>query len=252
MENIKLIIAYDGKPFKGWQDNFKDLSIEGILRTAVEKIQQHPVELMAASRTDTGVHAEGQVVTFKTPCLRKKPSQFLLSLNALLPAAIRVLDVSQTALSFHPTLDALKKEYHYFACYAPVCLPRMQGTTWHTPGDLNISLMQRAAALLIGTHDFSAFCNSFGKALYANTWRTLIDIEICSLDNSLIKFRVTGTNFLYKMVRNIVGTLVYIGRNKLSLEDLQRLIQGRKRSEAGITAPPHGLTLYQIFYKELS
>lgn len=245
-QQVKLIVAYDGSYFKGWQDNHKDLTIEAVLRKEIETIQRHPIELQAASRTDAGVHAEGQVVTFKTPHLKKHPSQFLLSLNFLLPRSIRILDVSFVDAHFHPSIDALSKEYHYWICYDRMILPRFQNTTWHTPGNIDSNLMEKGAVLLTGTHDFKAFSNNKIKC-YENTVRTIYKIEINYFEK-MIQIKIVGSSFLYKMVRNIVGSLVYLSRGKIAFSTFEKLIYNCSRKEAGMTAPAQGLTLHKVNY----
>jgi tRNA pseudouridine38-40 synthase len=223
-------------------------SIEGTLRTAIEKIQQHPVSLDAASRTDAGVHADAQLVTFSTPQLRKDPASFLLSLNCLLPPSIRVLDVVEEADDFHPSLSAEGKIYHYWLANGVVLPPKWRWTTWHTPGALDLALMHEAARLLIGTHNFAAFCNELSNTHFSDTYRTLTAINISQYEDNRLCIHISGTNFLYKMVRNIVGTLVYIGRRRLSIEMLHRLLENGIRAEAGVTAPAQGLTLHKVLY----
>lgn len=245
---VKLTIAYDGTDYKGWQDSKMGPSIESTLRSAIEQIQQHPVQLDAASRTDAGVHAEAQYVTFTTPLLRKEPFAFLLSLNALLPPSIRVLDVAYADEGFHPTLQALGKEYHYWLAYGPVMQPKWRWTTWHTPGILDINLMREAANILVGTHDFAAFCNELLQRNFSDTVRTITSINIQEYENQHLCIKVAGTHFLYKMVRNIAGTLVYVGRGRISPETVRQLLQGSDRTRAGMTAPAHGLTLHKVFY----
>lgn len=246
--HYKLVIAYDGTDFKGWQDNHRDPSIEKTLRLTLEKILQHPVTLEAASRTDAGVHAEGQVVTFSSPCLRKSPDKFILSLNALLPPSIRGLSLEEVEGTFHPTLAARGKEYHYKVCFGPVMSPHQRWTTWHTPGPLNITSMQKACELMTGTHDFAAFCNILSERQFTSTFRTLQCVELDLINMHTLNIRVMGESFLYKMVRNIAGTLVYVGRGKIDLNSVPSLLKGGKRPEAGVTAPAHGLTLVRVFY----
>lgn len=245
--NYKLIVAYDGTAYKGWQDNHIAPSIEGALKAVIEQIQQHHVQLLAASRTDAGVHAEGQVVTFEAHVLRKEPNEFLLSLNALLPPDIRVISIENVPTTFHPTLDAQSKEYHYRLCFGPILMPLQRWTTWHFPTQLNVDLMQEAAACLVGNHDFSAFCNELAETNYTDTYRTLYKVEIEQQESNLL-FKCVGANFMYRMVRNLVGTLVYVGNGKISLQDFKGLLKGKDRTHAGITAPAHGLTLFKVRY----
>lgn len=245
---LKLTIAYDGTNYKGWQDSRMGPSVEGTLRAVIEQIQQHPVQLQAASRTDAGVHADAQVATFETEALRKDPDNFLLSCNALLPPSIRILEVEKVRKEFHPSLQTTGKEYHYWLTYGTVLLPKLRWTTWHTPGELDFPKMEKAAEILTGTHDFAAFCNERPQKHYSDTIRTINDIRFETNAGQLLCIKISGTNFLYKMVRNLVGTLIYVGRGKLTLEELPHLLQGGVRAQAGVTAPAHGLTLHKVFY----
>lgn len=237
MKNIVLTVAYDGTTFFGWQKTEEGPSIEGHLKKALEQIVQHPVELQAASRTDRGVHAEGQVVNFFT---EKEIS--LLSINALLPKEIRVCRLQEESDTFHPTLDVLSKEYHYKVCLGPVQQPSRRHLSWHVPHELDLARMKEAAALLEGMHDFSAFCT---KVKRFDAIRTLEKMRIFE-DGDALLFVVRGDNFLYKMVRTLVGSLIHVGRGKLT--DLGAVLHSRERVEAGMTAPAHGLSLKKVFY----
>lgn len=236
-KNIALTIAYDGTSFYGWQETKEGPSIEGHLKEALERILQHPVELQAASRTDRGVHAQGQVVNFFTP---KELS--LLSINALLPKEIRVCDLKEENDAFHPTLDAVGKEYHYRICLGPVQQPSLRQISWHVPHKLDVEKMKKAAKYLEGTHDFSAFCT--GERRFDAT-RTLDKVSIFEDKDGLL-IVVRGDSFLYKMVRTLVGTLVHIGRGKI--ENIEQVLQSKERVEAGEAAPAHGLVLKKVFY----
>lgn len=249
--NIVLEIAYEGTQFLGWQKTMMGSSIEGTLQFVIEQILQHPVTLQAASRTDAGVHAKGQIVNFFTP-KQLNFDQFKKSLNALLPKSIIVLNVFKAPASFHPTLSSAGKEYRYYVCNGVTQLPWHQNFSWHTYYPLDLEKMKKASLLLLGTHDFGSFCNVKKNETYTNTVRTLSSIEISSLEEMRLCFKIIGTSFLYKMVRNIVGTLVYIGRGKLTLCDLSKLLKTTDRTQAGITAPSCGLFLTKVFYDEES
>jgi tRNA pseudouridine38-40 synthase len=252
-ENVKLTIAYDGTCYGGWQENPQAHTVEGELRKALERIQQHSIILQAASRTDAGVHADAQIVNFTTPQLRKDPGTLVLSLNALMPQDIRVLEAKLMPLDFHPTLDVVGKEYHYWINHGRIQYPKDRWTVWHHPYPaLNYTAIREATCLLIGTHDFAAFCRPTKLEQYKNTIRTIEAIDIESHPTQHLLIKVRGNHFLYKMVRTIVGTLIAVGRGELSLENLCLLLQQKKRAAAGMTAPAHGLTLYRVFYPETS
>jgi len=247
--NVKMIIAYDGTCYLGWQKTRMGMSIEEVLQECLEKILQEKISLQAASRTDAGVHAEGQVVNFFTT---KKISneRLKLSLNSLLPKDIAILHVENASADFHPTLDCIGKEYHYHLCFGSVQYPRHRFYSWHFPQELNADNMRQAAASLIGEHDFSAFCNFKKNAAYSNYIRQIQDIEILELPQKRLCIKIRGNHFLYKMARNIAGTLVYVGCGKLSLEDLPEILGSKKRTLAGMTAPAHGLALHKVLFQE--
>jgi tRNA pseudouridine38-40 synthase len=242
MKNIKLILAYEGTHYLGWQKTAMGPSIEEELEKVLAKILRHPVALQAASRTDAGVHAEGQVVNFFTAgeiALEKLQK----SLNSLLPSDISVLKMEEASESFHPTLETQGKEYHYSVCLGSTQLPFHRNFSWHFSYPLHIKEMRKAAALLKGRHDFSAFTNEKQE----DNVREIYDIVIESSEERL-KIRVAGNNFLYKMVRNLVGTLLYVGCGKLSAEEIPAILESKDRTRAGITAPAHGLLLKEVYY----
>lgn len=246
--NIKLIIAYDGGQYLGWQKTFTGPSIEGTLQETLEKILQEKIILQAASRTDAGVHAHGQVVNFFT-CKKKLCIKKLIwSLNSLLPKDIVVLKAEIESSAFHPTLDCIGKEYHYFICFGIAQFPNYRFYSWHYPYSLNIENMKKAASYFIGVHDFSAFCNFKKNAEYEHTIREINQIRIDELPEERLCIKICGTNFLYKMVRNIVGTLAYVGKGKIHCDEIPKILASCDRTLAGVTAPAHGLTLYKVLY----
>jgi len=246
MKNIKMTVAYDGTDFLGWQKTDAGLSIEGTLQENLEKILRHPIALQAASRTDAGVHAWGQVVNFFTES--EIPLHKLQhSLNCVLRGQIAVREMVQAEKNFHPTLDCKGKEYHYSVCYDHVQLPHRRLYAWHYPYELDVEKMICASKDFIGKKDFSTFCNVQKNSPVAHYIREVKNIEIVA-DGKNILIKISGNNFLYKMVRNIVGTLVYIGKGKLPEDCIPSLLSGMDRTEAGITAPAHGLSLFQVFY----
>ena len=244
--NIQLIVAYDGTHFLGWQKTPDGPTIEAELQQVLEQIYQEPLQLQAASRTDRGVHAEGQVLNYQTE-KTKDLEKLKFSLNQMLPQAIRVLAIKEAADTFHPTVDAVGKEYHYFVTTDPVQSPFDRHFSWHYYHPFDLDKIRQAATFFIGTHDFSAFCNvHFFQT--KDTVRTVKRLDIMQEGNQL-KFEVEGTHFLYKMVRNIVGTLVYVGAGKLSLQEVEALLTKKDRRLAGMTAPAQGLVLKKVFYK---
>lgn len=247
MKNIKLVLAYDGTNLLGWQKTVLGPSVEAHLETVLTRILQEPISLQAASRTDAGVHAEGQVVNFFTQKNILDLAKLHKSLNALLPEQITVLHIEEMPISFHPTLENLGKEYHYFLCNTPVQQPKHRLFSWRFPYPLNLDTMNLAIPHFLGTHDFSTFCNELSLSK-RDPVCTISSLRIATLDSSRFCIQVRGNRFLFRMVRNLVGTLAYIGCGKIPLSAVPDLLQSKQRKFAGVTAPSHGLHLIQVFY----
>jgi tRNA pseudouridine38-40 synthase len=249
--NLKFLLSYDGTDFFGWQKTPTGPTIEESLERALSQILQEPIFLQAASRTDRGVHALGQVVN----CIVQRDDLDLKllqkGLNAILPKTIRVLQIEKALDSFHPTLDAKAKEYHYYLCTDSTQLPFHRRFSWHIHYPLDLASMQEATQLFLGTHDFSAVCNE-RSLLIGSATRTLSQFELHSLPGKRLRFILIGNHFLYKMVRNLVGTLVDLGKGKFSFTSLSKALIDKDRRLAGVTAPAHGLFLKKIFYNEIN
>lgn len=248
MQNIKLTIAYDGTAYKGWQKTSMGPSIEETLQKALEHLLQQPIMLQAASRTDAGVHALGQVVNF---CALKPQNNLIrlqIGLNALLPKDISVLNAKLMPSDFHPTLQAQNKEYHYYICNDTAQLPQYRLYSWHYPYPLDKDAMNQTIPLLKGCHDFSAFCNIKKHSNYQHFVRNIHNMEIIELEGNRLCIRIIGNKFLYKMVRNMVGTIIYVGRGKILKEEIFSILKSGDRRKAGVTAPAHGLFLHHVYY----
>lgn len=248
MRNIVLRLAYKGTHYLGWQETKEGPSIEGTLRTVLEQLLQHPVQLQAASRTDAGVHAAGQVVNLLTDNASWKLQRLHRALNGLLPHDISIYGVSEASQSFHPTLDVKGKEYHYFVCYGQVQLPQVRELSWHLHHPLNLEVMLQAMRILSGKKDFRAFCNQRKQLHYSNYVRNVTRFDLLPIDDGRLRFEIEGTHFLYKMVRNLVGTVLDIGKDRIALGDLPDILADGDRRKAGVTAPAHGLILHRVFY----
>jgi len=245
MSNLKLTIAYDGTELHGWQKTDMGPSVEEILTEVLDTIVQHPVKLQAASRTDAGVHAEGQVVNFFLEREDIDLGQLRLSLNQLLPASIAAVDLEQASDSFHPSVDAKRKIYRYSVSLGTYQIPQHRLYSWHFPYAVDVDLMRQSSRVLIGRHDFAAFTNvNFQPP--SDTIREMHRIEFIEKGNQLV-IEIEGNRFLYRMVRNLVGTLLYIGCRKLE-GDLLDVLKRCDRRRAGVTAPSHGLSLHKILY----
>jgi tRNA pseudouridine38-40 synthase len=248
MRNIKLILSYDGRAYLGWQKTRTGQSIEQTLQNVIEKIVQHPVHLQAASRTDAGVHANGQVVNFTTSKTHLDLERFCVSLNSLLPKDIVALRADWMPASFHPTLDSICKEYRYFICFGSKQLPHHRFYSWHVSHLLDLVAIREAIPLLIGRHNFAVFCNVKKNEHYKDYIREVQLLELIEIEEMRVYFRIRGNHFLYKMVRNIIGTLIDIGRGKIALQTLSSILESQSRPQAGVTAPAHGLFLYEVCY----
>ena len=249
MSQYRLILAYDGTAYQGWQDNKEHHSVEAVLREVLERILQEKLKLEGCSRTDTGVHALGQVVTFSTE-QDLALSEIFLSCNALLPPDIRVRSIEPTPDDFHPSLSCESKVYQYRICTSPVLLPLQRHDHWHYPYPLDLLAMKGAAKELLGTHDFSAFCNRHKEFDPEDTVRTLHRINIAAEEEGCWRIEMEGNSFLYKMARNIAGTLAQIGRGQLDENCIAQALESGDRTQAGMTAPALGLTLHSVKYKK--
>lgn len=248
MTHLVLLLAYDGTAYFGWQKTKEGPSIEEEVEKVVTTIFQEPLVIQAASRTDRGVHAEGQVVDFFTskPCLDL--GRLRISLNQLLPPDIRCHKVVvPPSEAFHPTLDVCKKRYCYYVSTGPVQPPSLRFTHWHVHQSFDRSLLKEAASLFLGTHDFRGLCNRRADLDETNTVRSVFAIEIHEEEDRLT-ISIEADHFLYKMCRNIVGTMMWIAQGKIPLCSIETSIETRKRACAGVTAPAHGLCLERVFY----
>jgi tRNA pseudouridine38-40 synthase len=245
MRTLKLTLAYDGTRFVGWQRQAEGESIQGVLEDVLARFEGAPVTVNGAGRTDAGVHALGQVASVRVTCLHDVIT-LTRALNAQLPEDVRVLAVEDAAPDFHARFSATTKTYRYMIRNAPIAMPFERAYVWHLPELLNVDAMQRAAALLVGTHDFAAF-QSVGTETPGSV-RTILRSGILQLEPSLLAYQVTGAGFLRYMVRALTGTLVEIGRGWREPDAITSLLAGGRRSEAGATAPPQGLFLVSVDY----
>ncbi len=253
MRNIRLVIAYDGTDFHGWQRQPHATTIQEVLETYITRIVGEKVKLAGSGRTDAGVHAAGQVANFRTAC--PIPCQNLLkALNDVLPAAIRVRKVEDAAATFHARYNAKSKTYRYRILYAPLSPPFLARYVCHHPCPLDSREMAKAARLLEGEHDFTSFAgtdpaNRGKQRRKDSNVRKVFESRIrIRKELSLVVYEIRGSGFLHHMVRNIVGTLLEVGSGKLSPEDFRAILEARDRNKAGPTAPASGLCLVRVEY----
>jgi tRNA pseudouridine38-40 synthase len=260
----KLILAYDGAPFHGWQVQPKLRTVQGTLADAIRHVTGETVLPQGAGRTDSGVHALGQVATFSLS-VSIPPANLLRALNRALPPAIRVLSAEHPVPNFHARYSALRKTYEYriFPRISAdrskpdeICPPIIAEYVWDCPWHIEPSLAQRAAQHIVGEHDFTSFAavdpdrttrngsveRSPMREIYSSNW---------SVECGLVLYRVTGSGFLHHMVRNLVGTLVDAASGRIDPDAMTRILAARDRAAAGQTAPASGLFLVSVDYPVL-
>lgn len=249
MRRLRFEVAYDGTEFNGWQVQPGLPTIQGALEEVIGKMEGRPVHVAGSGRTDAGVHAFAQVaaVSLENPI---PLDNFRRAVNRLLPYSIRIRDVQEASLDFHPRFDARRKNYEYRIYREEVCSPFERRFVYHHPYPLNESAMFEAAPLLEGEHDFTAFAASDDKdraATVRERTRTIFRSAF-SRQESMLVYHVTGSGFLKHMVRNIVGVLLEIGKGNLTLADLLARLQPRSSIKPGPAVPASGLFLVSVEY----
>lgn len=268
MTNWKMTLSYDGSTYDGWQVQPERPTVQGTLAAAIEHVTGERVLPQGSGRTDAGVHALGQVASFGVQ-VTIPPGNFLAALNRALPPSVRVLRAEVVPASFHARHRAVRKSYEYriferrlqagavSSEEERICSPFVAPYAWDCRWPLQLERMQRAAAILRGTHDFSSFAASDpdktqredAAAAGPNPVKT-INVSEVKREGELLLYRVVGSGFLHHMVRNIVGTLVEVGRGSLEAEEMVRILAARDRSAAGPTAPAQGLFLLGVEYED--
>lgn len=254
--NIKMVLAYDGTGYFGWQKQLSQPTVQGVLEEKLSLICGETVSLQGAGRTDAGVHALGMVANFHTfstiPCFG-----LLKGLNSMLPGDIRLLAVEAAAVGFHARRSAVAKTYTYTISNCPLQLPTRRLYAVHIPCKLDIAAMRSCLEVLIGEHDFTTFeATGSRDPKFASGRGAVREIFSATLDELLfepgeIRLTICGDGFLRHMVRNIVGTLLEVGRGRRSVADFEAVMASGNRALAGPTAPAHGLFLQEVHYKGL-
>jgi len=244
MRNIKLTISYDGTNYHGWQYQPDRKTIQETLKKALERILNHEVKVYGGARTDSGVHAMGQVANFFT----EKTIDILSlkkGLNSLLPNDIRVLDAIEVDNEFHARYSSKSKTYVYTILNTPFDSPFFHRYTWHVPYYLDVQMMHRAIKEITGIHDFSAFKKK--NEIYKSNIREVLRAGV-KRRKHFIYILIEATGFLRYMVRNITGTLILIGKGKINKNAMKDILESKNRDMAGQTAPARGLFLKEIVY----
>jgi tRNA pseudouridine38-40 synthase len=250
MRNLKIVLAYDGSCFAGWQVQPDSATIQGTLASAIGRITGEKVLPQGSGRTDAGVHALGQVAT----CALESPipaGNLLKALNDALPASIRVLEVSEVPPEFHARKSARAKVYRYRIYRGAICPPFLAGYVWHHPYPLDENAMRQAASLVVGEYDFTSFAAvdpERGKAELVVSNVRRVSVSSWERAGEELIYTVRGIGFLHHMVRNLVGTLILVGKGTLQSEDISRILKAKDRSTAGATAPASGLYLVSVEY----
>jgi tRNA pseudouridine38-40 synthase len=245
---FRLVIAYDGTNYEGWQVQKTGLGVQQRMEEALKKLFPSAGRVHGSSRTDTGVHALGMVAHFEVPKaeFRMTTRKLLIAINAFLPADIRIMAASRAAAKFHARFDARGKQYRYSVWNHPALNPLMRSQSWHVPGALDLAAMRRAAKILVGRHDFKSFAANRNYEMESNV-RTLTRCEV-RRSGPALTFIIEGDGFLYKMCRGIVGTLIQVGLGKFPADEVRAMLEAKDRRAAGMTAPAHGLVLWKVFY----
>ncbi len=264
MRNLKLILSYDGSDFAGWQVQPDAATVQGTLASAIGRITGEKVLPQGSGRTDAGVHALAQVATFVTES-SVPATNFVKALNDILPLSVRVLEAQEVSADFHARKSARAKTYRYRICREVICPPFLARYVWHYPYPLDEEAMIRAAALVEGEHDFTSFAavdperrpgvllgfegkeNATEPTVPLTNIRRIVS-STWERQGSEFLYTVRGSGFLHRMVRNLVGTFILVGKRTLQIEDVTRILEARNRAAAGATAPASGLFLVGVEY----
>lgn len=254
MKRIMIKIAYDGTNYKGWQTGDKKNGIEDILNSKISKLTGEKIEIIGTSRTDSGVHANGNIAVFDT-LSDIRPDKFCYAINNLLPSDISILESKEVNLDFYPRKCNAVKTYIYRIHSAKIRNPLKEHYAHYVYYDINVDKMIKASKYLIGVHDFKSFINPDSQTIKLakelnNSNELLTTREIYSIDitkdDTIISFKIKGNGFLYHMVRIICGTLLKVGMNMFEPEYINEILEKKDRKYAGFTLPAKGLTLENI------
>ena len=247
MKRVRLVVAYDGTNYCGWQIQPENITVEKVLTDALKELLKEDIILIGASRTDSGVHALGNVAVFNTET--KIPAEKIaLALNQRLPEDIRIQSSDQVEDDWHPRYQESIKTYEYKILNRKIQNPLLRNYTHFLYTTLDVELMQKAAAYIVGEHDFASFCSSGSQV--KTTVRTIYSLDVTKTGD-VVSIKIAGNGFLYNMVRIIAGTLIQVGTGLYAPEYVKSIIEKKDRGNAGPTAPAKGLTLVKIDYPSI-
>lgn len=246
MKRVKLVVAYDGTNYCGWQVQPNGITIEEVLNKALGSLLGEDIKVIGASRTDAGVHSLGNVAVFDTNT-RIPAEKISYALNQRLPEDVVVQDSCEVAMDWHPRRCSSRKTYEYRILNRTFPMPTRRLDTYFVHYDLDVEKMREAADILVGTHDFKSFCSV--NSPVEDTVRTIYSCSVTQ-EGEIITIRVTGSGFLYNMVRIIAGTLLQVGLGRMMPQEIYQILEAKNREAAGPTAPAHGLTMIGIAYQE--
>lgn len=245
MRNIKIIIEYEGTNYFGWQKQPKGPTIQETIENALENIAGERIFLSGSGRTDSGVHARGQVASFNTES-KIKAAKLQMGLNSILPRDITIIDAQDVDKDFHAQFSAKSKLYTYNILNRTHPSALLRKRSWYVPQQLDIDQMKKAAEYLVGEHDFKAFAQSGAEV--KTTIRTVLSVGIEQADKDILEFNIEATGFLKRMVRLAVGTLVQVGRGRITPLDFSEILDSGEKTKFVYAAPAHGLYLEEVRY----
>jgi tRNA pseudouridine38-40 synthase len=243
--NIRLLLAYDGTDFLGWQVQAKGRTVQGVMEQGLARMHGHPVNVLAAGRTDSGVHATGQVANFNTDIDSIMPERFRDAVNAYLPPDVRVLRSDEVGPRFHARRSARQRVYRYYIECGPVLFPHLRHYRNWVKRPLHIERLNEMAAVLAGEHDFTCF-SAEGDANLSKVRR--VDISAFHREGDTLIYTVAASSFLWKMVRTIMGTFLVLEEQGLGAREMRLIMDAGRRANAGGTAPARGLFLERVVY----
>ena len=243
--NLKMIVEYNGGGYHGWQRQNNTITVQQVIEEKISIITREEIKIIGAGRTDAGVHAINQVANFKTGS-KIEETKLLKGINSLLPKDVVLKQLAEAAETFHARHDARSKVYLYQIYNRPIRPVMYKDYAWFLRNFLDIDRMKESLLLLMGTHDFSSF--SAADKEIKNRIRTVMDVDVKASRCGMVRIYIEANGFLRYMVRNIVGTLVDVGKGKLTPAEFIDLMEAKDRRRAGLTAPPHGLFLMEVKY----